>query len=306
MPEARFYQSNGIPVTELASAAAGFFRQDNFDTNYYQDYAGRTVLQIGKQQGARFLLGLAYSLTVVFTPQQEDRILVELGGESWGDKVASGAVGAFFLPPLLFTAAFGAWKQSELDDRFWNFLNGYILNRSGRPGNPVTAVPYYNGPQQQQPNTFQSFFAPPPPPPPAGMGPQGYQGYQNSAYGYAPQDAAQPPYPAPWPEVNPSQPVTGRGSWFDPQNLQPVFDQQVGKMGSWQAVMADGVINYQELSEQQSQVDRLQQRAEEMLDTNARLKLAEVLNELNRLEQLQRDALARSYSSLQNLVKKEL
>jgi hypothetical protein len=278
MAQARFYEVQGVPIPELAGAAADFFRRDNFDAGFYMDSTGRAILQIGKQQGARFLLGLAYSLTVVFTPQPDGKVLIELGGESWGDKIASGAIGAVLLPPLLITAAVGAWQQSELDNRFWGFLEGYIYNRTGRVVQWLEAIPYYNN-QAQWP-------APPPPPPP------NFPGYQNAAYGYAPTNRPPAPYPYPAP-VSPVNVVARRSAWFDPSNMQPVFDQQVGRMASWQAVMADGVINYQELNDQQDRVDKLQKKAEDMLETEAKVKLAEVLTEISKLEQLQRTALTK-------------
>ncbi len=277
MTQARFYETNGINIQELAGAGADFFRRDNFDSTFYNDYNGRTVLQIGKQQGARFLVGLAYSLTVVFTPQPDGKVLVELGGESWGDKIASGAIGAVLLPPLLFTAAYGAWQQSELDNRFWAFLDGYIFNRSGRPANTLTAVPYYNAPSQ--------WPATPSPAP-------GYQTYQNQAYHYGPPGQSQPPYPAPM--SGPSR----RANWFDPSSMQPVFERQVGRMASWQIVMADGVIDYKELNAQQERVDKLQKRAEEMLENDSnldgKLKLAETMTELGKLEQMQRSLMTKA------------
>jgi len=274
MPQARFYDLQNLTVPELAGVATDFFRRDNFNAGFQTDPSGRTILQVGKQDGARFILGLAYSLTVVFTPQPDGKVLIELGGESWGDKIASGAIGAFLVPPLLFTAAYGAWQQTQLDDRFWNFVDGFIYNRTGRPPQWVVAVPYYNDPAQWPPS---------PPPPPAG-----YQAYQNSSYNYA-----QGRPPAPYPVPNAPVAISRRASWFDPATMQPVFNQQVGRMASWQAVMADGVINYEELNGQQAQVDKLQKKAEEMLDTDAKIKLAEVLTEVGRLEQLQRSALTK-------------
>ncbi len=306
MPQARFYDANGVPVQELAAAAADFFRQDNFDTTI-QDQSGRTILQINKQGGVRYVFGLAYSLTVVLTPQPDGRVLVELGGETWGDKIASGAIGWVLLPPLVFTAAYGAWKQSELDDRFWAFINGYIQNRSGRYATSTVAVPYYNqgqaAPQGNWFNRLENTF---------GGGsdnpvPPNYQGYyQNNTYQYHPQGQPPAPYavPAPgtagWstPAPGPAAPggsAPARSSWFDTARMQPIFDQQVGRMASWQAVMADGVINYEELNHQQERVSKLQKSAENSLDTDARLKLAELLNEMGRLEGMQRTALTSSY-----------
>ena len=293
MTQARFYTITNLPLSEIAGAAADFFRQDGFDTNVFTDFANRTVLQVGKERGARFLFGLAYSLTVIMTPQPDGRVLVELGGESWGDKVGSGVVGAIFFAPLLFTAAYGAWQQSELDDRFWGFLDNYIYNRTGQPPQPVNAVPYYNNSTPAPQGDYGPFYSSPPPAPPSQ--PYNYQAYQNYTYGYAPQGGPQPAYTVPNIKTQPAFPH--KSSWFDDAGMQPIFEQQVGKMASWQTVIADGVITYQELNQQQDRVQQLQQHAEQLLDTNAKLKLAETLHELGRLEQLQRTALTNSFST---------
>lgn len=303
MTQARFYTTHGVPVPELAAAAADFFRRDSFDAGFQTDYAGRTVLKIGKENTGRFILGLNFALTVVFTPQPDNRVLVELGGESWTDKIVGGALGAFFIFPLLFTAAYGAWKQSELDDQFWGFLDGHIQQRTGQWPNPIPAVPYLNAPDSQtngwqMGNLGEWNYAPPPPPPPAGTPMPGFQAYQNYNYGFVAPTQPQQGYP-PQPTWAPA-PMAGnlsqRISWFSSDNMQPIFDQQVGRMASWQAVMADGVINYDELNQQQERVTTLQQRTEEMLETDARISLVEAMRELGKLEQLQRTALTKAYA----------
>lgn len=293
MSQARFYDPYGLPIADIATATVDFFRRDGYDARYQTDYAGRTVLEISKQDTVRFILGLAYSLTVVFTPQPNGQVLLELGGESWADKVVSGAVGAFFFPPFLFTAAYGAWKQSELDDRFWDFLKNYIEQRTGRPVMPAMAVPYNNNATSllgdDWNKTISDIFAPTPVASSPDQLPTGYQAYQNPSYGYTTPNYQQPNY-------NQSQQpplfvANRRMQWFEPKTMQPLFDDNVGRMASWRAVMEDGKINYEELNEQQERVTKLQQHTEEMLDVSARVKLVEVMVELGQLEQLQRTAL---------------
>lgn len=294
MSQAYFYDVYGLSVDEISQAGAGFFRSEGYDAGFYKDYAGRTILQIGKQNGVRYIFGLAYSLTVVMTPQPDGKVLVELGGETWGDKVASGAVGALFLPPLMFTAAYGVWQQSELDDKFWGFLNGFIQQRTGRFPQRVPAVPVYNN---QQPNNWQSQNSYTPPPPPPGPPPasySNYSAYQNQYYGYAaPQQPAPPPaQPAP-PPFNYQTPQ--RSSWFDAKTSQPIFDQQIGRMASWQTAIADGIITDEELNEQQERVNKLEKMLDARLDSEQRLLLAEAVAEIERLEQLQRSALSQAF-----------
>jgi hypothetical protein len=286
MSAARFYEIGNLPLGEVANAAAGFFGRQDFMVNSYTDYNGRTIIQLNKQNGVRFIFGLAYSLTVVLAPQPDGRLLVELGGETWGDKIASGAVGVLLLPPLMFTAAYGAWQQSELDQNFWNFLDGFIYQRTGQPSRFYPATPIYNPGQTNWGQQNQGMYAPPP-----GANPNpSYSAYQNQYYGYAaqqPQPAAPTPPPYQYPQ---------RTNWFDPTSSQPVFDQQVGRMASWQAAIADGVITPAELNAQQERVDKLQKMTDDRLDNDQKLLLAEAISEINKLEGLQRTALTHAYS----------
>jgi hypothetical protein len=193
--------------------------------------------------------------------------LVELGGSDWTDKIVSGAIGALWITPLLFTAAFGAWKQSDLGNRVWDFLNGYIYNRTGQPANSVIAVPYYNGVPNYNPNI---------PPPPGVYYPSA--NYTSSVRdGFPPADAR--------PSAGATRPTGSQDrSWFDPITMEPIFDQQIGRMASWQKAMEDGKIVDEEVQEQTEKVEKLRQSVEEKLDTNQKIKLAEVIASLEKLE----------------------
>lgn len=269
--QARFYETHGLETTELANALADWFRLQEFEWRTYSDPSGRYVLQIRKQSTGRTILGLNYALTVSFKSQDDGRTLIELGGADWTDKIVSGAIGLFFLTPLLFTAAYGAWQQGELNNRVWEFLNGYIFNRTGKPANSVTAVPYYTGVPGYNPNV-------PPPPgayyPAASYAPTGMGGFPPVTTGEARPTGSQD------------------GSWFDPATMQPIFDQQIGRMASWQQAMADGKIVDEEVKEQTEKVDRLRQQVEEKLSTEQRIKFAEVVSTMERLETLQKAAKA--------------
>ncbi len=274
MEKARFYETMGVPVPELAGSTSEWFRWQGFDTYVFTDNLGRIFVEAHQQNFVRSIFGLSAALNVVFTPQPENRVLVELGGAMWGDKIAAGAVGLLFLHPLLLTAAFGAWNQSQLDGKVYGHINNYLYTRTGRQPLFQPAAPYY--PYADYPGT-PAYYNYPPTTPPAGYG------YGYYSQGYAPQ-GQQPPVPYNWPP----QPATPprRASWFDEQGMQPAFADSVNRAATWQAAIADGVINQAEIEAQEKLVAELQSKAEDTLSTDQKIKLAEILSEMNTLEKI--------------------
>jgi len=264
--QARFYEVHGLNTQELGHALAEWFRYQGFEWRTFQEPGDRYTLQIRKQSTGRAILGLNFALTVSFTPQPDGRVLVELGGADWTDKIVSGAIGVLLVAPLILTAAYGAWQQSELNGRVWQFLDGYIFQRTGQYANARAAVPYYNGMPGYGPNV--------PPPPDA---------YYPSAF--YPQPGGNTGFPPP-----PVQPLTQprtMPSWFDTQTMQPVFSQQIQRMASWQQAIADGKIAEEEVKEQTGKVEMIRKHVEDTLEADQRLKLAEVLAAMEKLEAAQ-------------------
>jgi hypothetical protein len=57
-----------LPAEELAQALADHFRAQGFEAQVFRTSGDRTVMQARKESLWRNLLGVAYALTVVFTP----------------------------------------------------------------------------------------------------------------------------------------------------------------------------------------------------------------------------------------------
>lgn len=232
--QARFYDPRGLSSTELGNALLEWFRQQDFETRSFTDVTGRYVVQVRKASTARSILGLNYALTVSLTSQPDSKLLIELGGADWTDKIISGAVGVLLIYPLIFTAAYGAWQQSDLSNRVWDFLSGYIYNRTGQPVTGFPAVPYYNNTPGFNPNSDPAsdrYY------PSTNYAPSGMSGFPP-----APKYAPPANYPPPA-----SASTEATQSWFDMTTMQPIFDQQIGRMASWQQAMADGKIVTEEV-----------------------------------------------------------
>ena len=117
----RIYTST-VPAEELAQALADHFRAQGFETQVFRASGDRTVMQARKESLWRHLLGVAYALTVVFTPR-DAQLSIGLGGHEWVDSAISGAIGLVAVPPVLLGTAYGIWKENQLDKEVWQVID---------------------------------------------------------------------------------------------------------------------------------------------------------------------------------------
>ena len=122
-----------IPADELARALADHFRAQGFEAQVFRTSGDRTAMQARKESLWRDLLGVAYALTVVFTPG-EGQLSIGLGGHEWVDAAVSGPIGLVAVPPVLLGTAYGIWKENQLDTEVWQVIDE-------RTGAPAKAVP---------------------------------------------------------------------------------------------------------------------------------------------------------------------
>jgi hypothetical protein len=111
-----------VPADELARALADHFRARGFEAQVFRTGGDRTAMQARKESLWRTVLGVAYALTVVFTPG-EGRLSIGLGGHEWVDAAVSGAIGLVAVPPVLLGTAYGIWKENQLDKEVWQVID---------------------------------------------------------------------------------------------------------------------------------------------------------------------------------------
>ncbi|HKA96077.1 MAG TPA: hypothetical protein VKD66_07405 [Streptosporangiaceae bacterium] len=114
--------STTVPTGELARAVADHFRAQGFEAQVFRTSGDRTVMQARKESLWRNLLGVAYALTVVFTPGP-GQLSIGLGGHEWVDAAVSGAIGLVAVPPVLLGTAYGIWKENQLDRDVWQVID---------------------------------------------------------------------------------------------------------------------------------------------------------------------------------------
>ena len=107
------------------------FRLDNYETQKFKGPNEAAIVQLRQKGSWRSVLGMSSALTITLSKQDEN-LIVDIGAAKWGEKAAVGAVGAVIFFPALITAAYGAWKQSQLPDQVFDLIQQQIQLSQGQ------------------------------------------------------------------------------------------------------------------------------------------------------------------------------
>ena len=137
----RIYRTT-LPAEELAQALADHFQAQDFEAQVFRTSGNRTVMQARKESLWRHALGVAYAVTVTFTPG-EGQLSIDLGGHEWVDAALSGAIGLVAVPPVLLGTAYGIWKENALDQEVWRVIDERTARSAAAwpPAAPAQATP---------------------------------------------------------------------------------------------------------------------------------------------------------------------
>ena len=130
MVETRTFYAIGIDQKDLARMVSSWLKIHDFESQLVDLPDGRIAVQARQPESWRSILGMSSALNITFGTKGSD-LMVEAEAGRWADKIAVGAVGAFIIHPLLITAAYGAWKQSQLPDRVFEVIEQYLKERQG-------------------------------------------------------------------------------------------------------------------------------------------------------------------------------
>jgi hypothetical protein len=107
------------------------FKLDDYETQKLAAPNDGVIVQLRKKGSWRSALGMSSALTVTLT-KQEDNLIADIGAAKWGEKAAVGAAGVLFFPPALITAAYGAWKQSQMPEQVFEIIEQQIQLSQGK------------------------------------------------------------------------------------------------------------------------------------------------------------------------------
>ncbi len=201
MTQQRVYKAPNLNMGQLVQALTDWYRAQKFEVQVLDMPGGGVVVQARQPEAWRAVLGMSSALNVVLRRQGDD-LLVEIGAGKWVDKAIAGAAGLFILWPLFFTAAYGAWNQSRLPQRTFEFIERFLA--TGRV--PAADVAAWSATQYAQAQHYV----------------QAVQATQSSAAPSQPQATTPPaePQAAGQPEAPQAQPATE--ARFCPQCGAPV------------------------------------------------------------------------------------
>jgi hypothetical protein len=137
MPEQRSY-ARDINIPAIVQALKDHFMPQGFQTQAIGN-PPHVIFQMAKSGTLASVTGTARAMTVQFN-QKSDETVVSIGEQKWLDKAAVGAVGALILWPLLFTAAYGAIKQSTLPTEIWQVIDSVAYSLMAATQQPIAPM----------------------------------------------------------------------------------------------------------------------------------------------------------------------
>ena len=159
MSEQRMFHAPNLNMGQLVQALAEWYRAQKFDVQVLDLPQGGVVIQARQEEAWRSLMGISSALNVVLRRQGE-HLVVEVGAGKWVDKAIAAGAGLFVLWPLLFTAAYGAWRQSKLPQRTFEFIQQYIATGAALPADTAAWL----AGRYQEAQRYAGEAAPSPPP----------------------------------------------------------------------------------------------------------------------------------------------
>lgn len=145
MTNQKMYHAPGLDLQQLGQALMQFFQGKGYETQILPGPGADGVTVQAKKGSGWITTATSQALTVMMTPQG-DNLVVQTGGAKWTEKVVSGAVAAIVFWPLVALPAYGAYKQKEIIDQTWQFIDQYIASAGGTSAGMPMAAPVMAAP----------------------------------------------------------------------------------------------------------------------------------------------------------------
>jgi len=123
MADQKIYHAPGLNVQKMGQDLEQWFQSRDLETQVLPNVGGGIAVQ--SRMKKQWLLRGSLALTVTITPQGEN-LLVQTGAAKWAVHAVSGVAAAIIFWPLLAVPAYGAYKQKELIDETWAFIDRYV------------------------------------------------------------------------------------------------------------------------------------------------------------------------------------
>lgn len=146
----RFYPLPHLDIERMARDIEDHFVRQGYQTQHFGTQE-QVAVQMRKGGELEALIGLQAALTVTLQKVQGG-VTANVGQQQWVDKAAVGAIGFFFLWPLMITAGAGLIRQAGLETQIYNAVDMAVQRQGGRPYathyQPQRNAQQYRQPQQ--------------------------------------------------------------------------------------------------------------------------------------------------------------
>jgi predicted RNA-binding Zn-ribbon protein involved in translation (DUF1610 family) len=129
------YSAPGLSIEQLAQSLSEWLMPQGYETQVLPAPGGM-VLQARQTESWVQKNGVALNVQML---QQGDNIQVDVGTSKWALQAASGVAAAIIFWPLLALPAYAAYKQKQIIDATWQYINQYVAS-GGQVG--VAPMPF--------------------------------------------------------------------------------------------------------------------------------------------------------------------
>jgi hypothetical protein len=140
MADQKIYHAPGLDIQNLGQALSQWFQGQGFETQILAAPGGGVTVQARKADTLRTVTGTSAALSVMLSPQGEN-LLVQMGSAQWADKAVVSAVGILLFWPALIPATYGFWKQKQLPQQTFQFIDQYLATGGKVPIAPTAFGP---------------------------------------------------------------------------------------------------------------------------------------------------------------------
>ena len=136
MAEQRIFAAPGIDLAHFGETIERWFQARDLETQMLGGGASGVTVQARTRRDWRRYVGGSAALSVTATLQGEN-LLIQIGAAKWADKVGAGVAALILFWPLAALPAYGAYKQKQLIDDTFQFIENYIASGGGVPVPPA-------------------------------------------------------------------------------------------------------------------------------------------------------------------------
>ncbi len=135
MPSQRMYQVQDFDVQRCAEALVQWYQGQGYEAQVLPSPGGVTV----QARQAKSLVQKGVAVQTQFVLQGEN-LSVQVGTGQWVLHTVSNVAAAILFWPLLGLTGYAAYKQKEIIDETWAFIERYIATGGEVPLPPVSAM----------------------------------------------------------------------------------------------------------------------------------------------------------------------